>query len=136
MHYYSPFLTETTFARYINARGDNTTCNPYNLSFHVGPDGKSYIYNSNKLEFISEFLLGFKGCFKYGRTYYFTRKDCHMGHVTDIGSGIFYKELRIQPPKFKVQENFYGEYTSTDLSLCGIYSLEFEPFVACTHYEI
>ena len=125
MYYNSQSQAETKLSRY---GGPAPICNPDNLSFRVGSDGKSYPYNPDDPSFLSSFSIVFKGCFKCGKIGHWIRDKCPMSNINDRKVlDAFCKELRIHRPAFRSKENsrfvsitlYYVPLWMFYINLCG-----------------
>ena len=101
INYHSPSLVKTTLARYGSPIKVDNLCN---LLCRVGANKRSYPYNLDDPSFLSNFPVGFKGCFKRSDTGHQTKDNFPMSYVTDkMILNTFYKELRIYCPTYKAK---------------------------------
>ena len=95
-------IAENTIQQYSSQNGVNQDAmNPYNLPFKVMADGLRYPYRADEPSVISEFALGFKGC--YGcraTTHWKFREECPMSKDA-ASKNRFWKNLWIHRPHTK-----------------------------------
>ena len=98
-----------------------------NLHVRRGADGKDYPFNPDDPEYTSKFCIGFRGCFKCGKTDHWDRRSCALGNVTDkVLLDIFYRELAIHKPKFR------GDHSRKPITVStNEWSIIFHPYEYC-----
>ena len=79
--------------------------NPQNFPLRVGRDGKFYPYHHDDPTYLSKSPVGFRECFKYGKTDNWMRRDCPMGNSNEKGLvESFFKELKIHKSNYQHQD--------------------------------
>ena len=74
--------------------------------------GQQHLYDKQN-DYLSRFPLGFRGCFNYGATDYFSTQDCTQAQSGNFNKKRFFAELWAHKPYTKKIE-FNRQLTNTD----------------------
>ena len=92
--YQSESLAEQTMSRYSD---QSKPPNPNNLPTRLGKNGNPHPFRNDDPDYLSQYPLGFRGCYQCGSSDHTNRRDCPMEGNKQAAS-TFWKELWIHKP--------------------------------------